>query len=150
MSQTLDATLGDLLASDDDSLFEQLGMTVKANAAGQAAVAGYAPHLVHDETMMGPLDDLRTLGKRVLSRWNRELHHVMCGSDTGDQKDRESLFKALGVSDVAVAAAMTTLLASWGVAAAIATVVAALIVKRFVSPFGEEVCKLWGEKLGAT
>jgi hypothetical protein len=45
-------------------------------------------------------------------------------------------------------AAFTTLLASWGIAAAIATVVAALVVKRFIKPAGKEVCQLWGEKLG--
>jgi hypothetical protein len=148
MPDTLDKTIGGLLLADDDSLLEQLGIYVKANVARQAAVVEYAPTITHDEKMMGPLDDVRALGRRVLARWNRELFQVMCGSAAGDQKERESLLKAIGVSDVAIASALTALLVTWGVAAAIATLIAALVVKRIISPAGKEFCAFWGEKLG--
>jgi hypothetical protein len=144
----LKSALEDLLTADEDTLLEKLGMRQIANTAQQPAVLQYDPVLTHDSQVMGALDDVRTLGRRLLARWSRELHKVMCGTAAADQKDRESLLKAIGVSDVAIASALTVLLIGWGVAAAVATVVAALLVKRIIGPAGDEFCKLWGEKLG--
>ena len=145
----LQLALQDLLAADDDTLLEKLGMGLSANIAQQPEALQYAPQFTYDVAVMGPMDDLRSLGRRVLSRWSRELFKVMCGDAASDQKDRESLLKAIGVSDVAIGAALTAMLVTWGLAAAIAAVIAALVVKRIISPAGDEACKFWGEKLGA-
>lgn len=147
-AETLNPVLADLMAADENTLLEQLGMRSKAVTAGVVDAMGYTATPVYEVALMGPLDDLRTLGRRLLARWNRELYKVMCGSDKGDASDRESLFKALGLGDVAVAAAITAVLvSSFAMAPAIATVVAALVVKRIVVPAGGEICAFWGEQL---
>ncbi|KVT98533.1 hypothetical protein WK60_00315 [Burkholderia ubonensis] len=143
----LELAMQDMLAADDDTLLEKLGMGVSANIAQQPEVVQYAPQLTYEVAVMGPLDELRTLGRRVLARWSRELYKVMCGDLEADKKDRDSLLKALGVSDVAIGAALTALLVTWGVAAAIATVIAALVVKSIIIPAGSEACEYWGERL---
>ncbi len=138
-----------LLQVDENSLFEQAGLRTKANQEGSKLVTELNPTIVHDAVEMGPLDDLRELGKRVVKRWTRELHNVVCGEKDDDASDRKNILDAIGIGDgAAIAAAITAVLVgSFGVAAAVATVVAALIVKRIISPAGDEICKFWDEKL---
>ncbi len=142
------SALEKLVNADDDTLFEQLGMRVKATASREVGVIEYNPTLVHDAHVMGPLDDLRELGRRVLRRWNRELYRVACGGESEDGKDRESILKALGIGDVALGGAIAAvLIGSFGVAPAVATVVGALIVKRLGAPAADEICKFWSESI---
>ena len=137
-----------LLDVDDLTLLEKLGMRGKAVQIGTPSAVGYDPVLVHDAGVMGPLDDLRELGRRLVGRWNRELFKVMCGDDKADQKDRESLLQSIGLGDVAIASAVTAVLvSSFAVAPAIAIVIAALVVKRIISPGGAVACEFWAEKL---
>lgn len=145
--EKINTTLANLIEVDDDTLLEQLGIRATAVTLG-AQDMGYGAEPTYDVHVMGPMDNVRALGRRVFDRWNRELYKVMCGSETGDANDRESLLKAIGASDVALAAAMTAfLVGSFAMAPAIATVIAALVVKRIVGPAGEVVCKFWGEEL---
>ena len=138
-----------LIRADDDTLLEQLGLRLRANASGQAEVMELNPSLVHDAHLMGPLDDLRDLGGRIFRRWNRELFKLVCGGSDDDGKDRESVLEALGLGDVALGGVLATILiGSFGVAPAVATVVGALIVRRLGSPAAEEICGFWEEKLG--
>lgn len=149
-NEQLTPILEKLLDADDLTLIEKLGMRSKAVQIGTPDVALYDPVLIHDAGVMGPLDDLRELGRRLLARWSRELFKVMCGDAQVDQKDRESLLKSIGLGDIAVASAITAvLISSFAVAPAVATVIAALVVKRIVGPAGEEACKVWAEKLPA-
>lgn len=77
-------------------------------------------------------------------RWHKEVFRLVCGGDAENEKDREELKKAFGVSDVAVAASLSALLiTSLNIAPAIAVVVAALVVKRFFRPAQEEFCATW-------
>lgn len=148
IDQQAEPALKKLLRADDLTLLEQLGLRGKAVQMGSPEALRYDPVLVHDSEVMGPLDDLRELGRRLLARWSRELYTVVCGNAQVDQKDRESLLKALGLGDLAVAGALTAVLVtSFAVPAAIATVVAALLVKRVIDPGGETVCQFWGEQL---
>lgn len=140
-----------LLGADEHTLLEQLGMRAQATQAGAASATEYNPTLVHDVQEMGPLDDLRKLGRRLLRRWTRELHKVACGSADEDKSDRESIIKALGLGDIAVGGAITAvLIGSFAVTPAVATVIAALIVKRIIEPAGDTICDFWDEQLGKT
>ena len=146
--EQLNPILEKLLDADDLTLIEKLGLRGKAVQIGTPDAVRYDPVLVHDAGVMGPLDDLRELGRRLLARWSRELFKVMCGDAQADQKDRESLLKSIGLGDIAVASAITAVLvSSFAVAPAVATVIAALVVKRIIGPAGEEACKVWAEKL---
>jgi hypothetical protein len=137
-----------LLGADEDTLLEQLGMRAQAAQAGVPGAAEYDPVITYDVQEMGSLDDLRDLGRRLLHRWSRELHHIACGSMDDDKKDRESIIMALGLGDVAIAATISSVLVtSFAVAPAVATVIAALVVKRIIEPAGETICEHWDELL---
>lgn len=137
-----------LLQSDVDKLYAELGMRAKTVTATPSAAGQLDPQIKHDVATMGPLDDLKRLGQRIFRRWNREAYKLMCNKSDDDAQDREKLVKAIGVGDVAVASALTGLLvSSFGLAPAIATALAALMVKRFFRPAYEEFCEVWKESL---
>lgn len=146
----MNATLSSLLGkdSDEDALLAQLGIRAKAVQIGRLDAMDYAATPTYEGVVMGPMSDLVTLGRRILDRWNRELYKVMCGGDPDDKEDRESLLKSVGLSDVAVAAAMSSvLIGSFAVAPAVATIIAALVVKRLLIPGGAVACEFWKERL---
>lgn len=146
--QKAEPALKKLLGADEHTLFEQLGMRERAAKEGSERASHFNPIFVHDVKEMGPLDDLRDLGRRLLRRWTRELYTVACGSAEKDKADRESIIKSLGLGDIAVGGAITAvLIGTFAVTPAVATVIAALIVKRIIEPAGETVCEFWGEKL---
>ena len=101
----------------------------------------------YSESMMGSLDDLKRLGKRVASRWNKELFGVVCSNESKDSKEREALLNSLNVGEAAVIAAVAAALISLGVGAAIAAPLAPLIVRRFIWPAKDELCIAWGEAI---
>jgi hypothetical protein len=68
----------------------------------------------------------------------------MCGGDPEDKEDREKLTRALSIGPGEVATMMAgALVLHFGIAPAIAAIVAALIVKRFFSSAYEEFCETW-------
>jgi hypothetical protein len=50
----------------------------------------------------------KRLGRRVLNRWNKELHGLVCGAKSGDQKDRDEILKALNLGEAAAGASRRT------------------------------------------
>jgi hypothetical protein len=103
---------------------------------------------VYVTTTMG-LDDLKKLGLRILRRWNKALHELVCPNAGADGKEREDLLKALNISEVAAIGVVTGLLLPIGVPAPVAAPLAALIVKKFLMPAKDELCDAWGEAINA-
>jgi hypothetical protein len=148
LSKLAEPVVTNLLQSDVDQLYEQLGMRAKTMAADLSAAGQLDPTVRHDERTMGALDSVKRFGQRIFRRWNREAYELMCGKSADDAQDRERLVKATGIGDVAVASVLTGLLvSSFGLAPAIAAVLAALVVKRFFRPAHEEFCEVWKESL---
>ena len=97
---------------------------------------------------MGPLDDVREYGRRLARRWNREAYSLVCGADADDAGDRQELLASFGMGETAAAAALCSLfVAQLGMAPALATVLAVIILKHFFRPAYQEFCGLWKEKL---
>jgi hypothetical protein len=137
-----------LLASDETQLFEELAARDRAVEQDPALAGRYDIEVPSDTAVMGLREDVVELGQRIFRRWNREAHALVCGGGAADEKDRKELASAFGVSDVMVAAAISSaLVTSLGLAAPIAAVVAARVVRRFFRPGYEEFCALWGRKL---
>lgn len=136
-----------LLEADEVELLEKAGIRVKAIERDPGVASSFDPEVIYAEAQMGALDDVRALGRRIFKRWNREAYTLMCGADPDDADSRKQLRAALGLGDVAVAAALTSVLVSLGLAPALGTVVAALVVKRFFNPAYEEFCGSWKESL---
>jgi len=138
-----------LLRKDEDQLYKELGMRTKALAQDPYLMTGsFDLEVTYDMAIMGPMDEIRQFGQRLFNRWTVEAHKLLCGAEAEDAEDLEELSEALGVSDVAVATLLAGFLVSYlGIAAALAAVVAALIVKRFFHPTYDEFCKAWTKNL---
>lgn len=137
-----------LMVSDEQQLFEQLGIRALAISRDPAKGSSFDPRVTYDQSKMGLMEDVIDFGKRLFSRWNEQAYKLICGSDPKDEKDREELLKAFNVSDGAIAAALSTLLVTHlGLAPAIAVVIAVLVIKRFVRPTYKEFCDTWKKKL---
>jgi hypothetical protein len=150
LAKKVEPAMNDLLESDEDQLYEQLGIRSSAMTRDLSVAGALQPQIAHDVAAMGMMEDVRDLGKRIFKRWNREAHKLICGGEDLDKKDREALANAFGLGDAAVAGVVASLLITqFGLAPAIATVVAALVIKRFFRPAYDEFCDFWKEKLPA-
>lgn len=136
-----------LLQSDEEQLFEELGMRTQAIAQDITKAGSFEPQVVYEGAEQGLKESLGKIGRRLFRRWNREAYELLCGADADDQGQRKELAGAIGISDVAVAAALTSALVYLGAAPALAAVIAAIIVKRFFAPTYQEFCEIWKESL---
>ncbi|HSO70858.1 MAG TPA: hypothetical protein VLQ67_14640 [Arachnia sp.] len=137
-----------LQQSSESQLLEELGARARAVQSDPALGAHYDLELAPDDTVMGWREDALELGRQLFSRWEREAYNLLCGAADDDTADRKKLGEAFGVSDVIVAASISTALAaSFGLAAPVAAVIAAILVKRFFRPGYEEFCRFWGKTL---
>ena len=132
---------------DDTALELLLGMRDQAIAKDPSKKVD--PYLApkYDGTVMGPIDTIRDLGKRIAKRWSQELHGLVCGEKAKDTKERRELLSALNLGEAAVIAAVASALLALGLAGAIAAAAAPLIVRRFIWPAKDELCTAWAESL---
>lgn len=142
------SAVASLVESDESQLYEQLGIRVTAIEQRPEIAGSFSPPIVFDEVAMGSLDSLRDLGRRIFQRWERSAFDLVCGTTLSDEGDRKTLADAFGVNSTAAAALMATLLVGhFGVAPAIAAVIAAIVVKRFFRPAYQEFCTFWSERI---
>ena len=132
---------------DEDSLLVQIGLREQAIKADPSSQDDPNLNVVYTETTMGPLDDLKRIGKRIANRWSKELHSITCGNESKDAKEREALLNSINLGEAAVIAAVAAALISLGVGAAIAAPLAPIIVRKFIWPAKDELCLAWGEAL---
>ena len=131
-----EAQAADLLSMSPDQLYELLGMG--AQSAGTE--------------LLGPKDSIKGIGKRMFGELHGQAYHLVCGSDAEDEADRNQFLGALGMGvEGAVVVLAGVLVSRLGLAAAMAGVLAALIVKRFAMPTLKEgyaaMCEVWREHL---
>ena len=132
---------------EDEALYVLIGMREKAVANEPALKDDPEFEVVYAEPTMGPLDDLKRLGKRITNRWSKELFAIVCGNEDKDAEIREALRNSLSLGEAAVIAAVAGALISLGVGAAIAAPLAPLLVRRFIWPAKDELCEAWGEAI---
>ena len=105
-----------------------------------------------DPALLGPMDEIRDLGLRIAKRWTRELRQVVCSPDVADKEDRDKIQSAFKLRGSDLAAALAAfLVSSFFVASPIATVVAAIVVKRLGNSALDEICKKsdeWIKQMG--
>jgi hypothetical protein len=148
LSQEAEPAVALLIQSDESQLYEQLGIRASAIERRPELAGSFDPPVTFDEVAMGPLDSVRELGLRIFRRWESSAYGLACGQGADDEDDRKSLTDTFGVNSTTVAAFMAALLVShFGLAPAIAAVIAAIIVKRFFRPAYEEFCAVWGERV---
>ncbi len=137
-----------LLQSDESQLYEELAIRLKAMGSDPAKSGSFAPAVTYDAATMGFLDDLRDFGKRFMERMNVSFYNLVCGKQGEDVKERKKVAEAFGIGKTEVAAVLAGLLVSeFGLAPAIAAVVASLIIKLFFRNAYEAMCEVWKGKL---
>lgn len=142
------AAVDRLSAKDEESLVLLLGMREKAIERNPELRddVDFLPE--YDSSTMGVLDGVKSLGRRILRRWNKELYGVVCGNKPEDAEERSKIMTALNLGAGAAATAIATTLTSWlAVPAALAVVLAPILVKRLVVPGKEEMCAAWLENV---
>jgi uncharacterized membrane protein YdfJ with MMPL/SSD domain len=140
-----------LLQAEPDQLFAELGLRQKAIENDPAQAGLFEPAATYDASFAGPLDILKEFGQDFFGRVNMDLYSLVCGDDAKFASDRKKLVDALGLGDVAFAGALTAvLITSFGLAPAIATVVAALVVKLFFKNALAAMCAVWKKRLPAS
>ncbi len=132
---------------EDEALLVLIGMREKAIAADPSRQDDPNLSVVYEDSTMGPLDDIKRLGKRIMNRWSKELFAICCGNADKDSKERTELLNSINLGEAAVMAAVASVLISLGVGAAIAAPLAPLIVRRFIWPAKDELCSAWGEAI---
>ena len=138
-----------LLNADEDTLFEQLGIRATAIQQNLNLGSSFSPEVSYDEAAMGVLDDVRDYGKRIFRRCSVEGYKLFCGDDPEDEEDRKQLADATGISQGQIAALVAGMLvAQLGLAPAIAAIVAAILIKRFlIKPGYQLACDKWKAQL---
>jgi hypothetical protein len=143
-----EATVRKLLESDEEQLYEELGIRSQAIGQDPSLAGSFDPPVVYDGIQMGALDDVKELGRRLFRRWNREAHGLLCGGGSESREQRSALADAFRLDQAKVGALIATLcVTQLGLSPAIAAVLAAIAVKRFLRPSYEEFCAFWGEAL---
>lgn len=150
LSEEAESAVALLMESDESQLYEELGIRSAAIDQRPELAGSFAPLVTFDEVAMGPLDSVRELGRRIFRRWENSAYGLACGTGVSDEGDRKALAGAFGGNSTTVAAFMAAMLVSqFGLAPAIAAVVAAIIVRRFFRPAYQEFCAAWGERIAA-
>jgi hypothetical protein len=133
-----------LLSEPEDELLAELGIRARALSRHPAAAGSYNPDVRYNEVWMGDLDDVRAFGGRLYERWERELHDVVCGEHPGAGDARKALGEPIGDGEPPFAAYLAILIVSGlGIAPALASVAAAIVVRRFASSSLDELCRAW-------
>ena len=138
-----------LAKKDEASLEVLLGMRARAIEENPKLQDDVDFEPEYDQGMMGPLDDVRALGRAILRRWNKDLYGLVCGKRTAIEKERAAILSALNLGETAVIGAVATALLSLGVLPPIAAAAAPLIVKVFIWPAKDELCISWAEAIKA-
>ncbi|TFV49617.1 hypothetical protein [Bradyrhizobium niftali] len=133
-----------LARDEDDALYVRIGKLAKT--IDDHPALAFSPELdpPYKKDQMGPLEDLRDLGRKIVRKWAAALHELVCGGT--DDEARKQLFSALNVSEAAAIGVVTTMLLPV-LSPAIAAAVSVVIVKKFLKPAGGLICEFWGEQL---
>lgn len=87
------------------------------------------------------------LGRRIFHRWNKTLHQFVCEPDSNDDAVRTKLISALTGREGGVAVVAAALVTTFGANMGVAAIVAALLMRLFLQPAGEELCATWKKHL---
>ena len=140
--------VGPLLTEPEDELFAELGIRARALSRHPAAAGSFDPDVRYNEVWMGDVDDVRAFGRRLYERWDRELHDLVCGNDPAGNAERKALGDALGAGESAFAVSLAiVVVSSLGIAPALASVAAAIVVTRFFNPTLDHLCQSWATSL---
>jgi hypothetical protein len=144
------ATIADYSEADDEAILEQIGIQLSAVERQTINASSAAEMGTYDGAVMGPMDDIRRIGLKLLKRLNSALYKLCCGDAQDDQEDRNKLLGAVGLGKEEVGVIIAgILISSFGVAPALAPLLGLLIAKRLIPIFGDTLCEEWKAMVSA-
>jgi hypothetical protein len=81
-----------LIEQDEESLYQELGARVRAMTVNPALGGPFDPCLPAIKTL-GPIDEIRSLGRRDFKHVSKETYQVACGDDP-EYADERRKFEA--------------------------------------------------------
>lgn len=151
----LDELVQQLLTLDEDELKTQLGMQVQG--IGEDLKADTSLAALDVNTLMavprGPIaDKALEVGQRLFNRVNAGAYDILCGNPFDDAGETlKQLEKALDESYAKAAGIVAPfLVTSLGLAPAIATIIATLIIQKIAKGSSQLICDTWKKSLEAT
>jgi hypothetical protein len=150
--QMLSAEIGkELLELDEEELEYLLGERVKAIEEDMQIQGNFQPIVSYSKSF-GPKDALPAIGRRMVYKLRVQAYDLLCGTDPEDVQWRKDILDATKISSGAAVASLAAMFVSGlGIAAALAGVLAALIIKKFVQPTfkagHEAMCEEWKKSL---
>jgi hypothetical protein len=153
MDQTKTAAqqaVGRLLQLDEHQLYEELAIRVKVITLDPRAAGHFDLDVGLQGRSMGLPQNLRGAGKYLFDRLSRPAFDMVCGGSREDEGERRKIAAAFGSGELVVAGALAeTLVASWGIAPAVASVVGTLAIKLFYSSDHLTMCRAWQKRVPA-
>ena len=142
------AAVEKLLQSEPDQLYEELGLRKYAMLAEPARAGAFDSDATFDAPFAGPQDVLRDVGRRFFERFNRDAYELVCGISEADAAQRKKILESINLGETAFAAVLVgALMSTFGFAPAVASVVAALIVRLFFRNAYGATCDVWKQRL---
>lgn len=134
-----------LLEADEEELYEQLAVRAAALAENPQLGGDFALAVTYNEVATAPLESFRDVGIRIFNGWSPEAYALVCRAN---DEDRGALLDAIETGQTTFAALLASaLVTTFGLAPAIAAVVAAIVANRFFRPDYDEFCAVWQETL---
>ncbi|NLY37202.1 MAG: hypothetical protein GX046_08220 [Tissierellia bacterium] len=130
---------------DENELYIELALRLKLMEEDPSRGIPIEPGLrfFAEEAMMDK-ENFDRIGREIFKRWSGTLYKFTCGSDPDDKSYHEKIFSG----DLSLGGAIVIFLTTqFGVLPAIATVLAALVVKLFLDPVHQVLCEEWKAKL---
>ncbi len=133
-----------LLELDEESLEAQLGLQVQDTAKGLTLdsidINATARAAISPEVLAA--------GQQLLKRLSAGLYDLMCNPLGSDSEAQNVLDEVINQNYVKAAGMLAPLLVSGlGLAPAIATLIATLVVKKIATSSSQEICKVWKASL---
>jgi hypothetical protein len=137
-----------LLLLDEHQLYEELAVRVRVIVLEPQVAGDFNLDVTTQARSMGLPQHLRGAGKYLFDRLSRPAFDLVFGSSLGEAGDRSGIAAAFGSGEAAVAGAIAEgLVASWGIAPAVAAVAGALSVKLFFESDPKAMCDGWKKRV---
>lgn len=135
--------------ADDEELYRQLGLRIKAIERDPAVAGQFSPPRALLEPMGLTVGDVVAAGRKAFAQLSQAGYGLLCGGGQAQGGYFDNLVATLGTNRAAVTAGLATLLiAQLGLAPAIAGVVAALAIGRAAPASLQALCTGWAKKAG--
>lgn len=150
VSAQLEQYINELANLDDSELMIELGRRLVETSQEMASTpllttAQPTGASLDTAPLAGPLDVLEKIAHKFLNRFNKQLYSLICDPNDPDNPLIRSAIES-GTQNLGLVLG-GVLVASFGLLPGIATVIAAIILKRIVKAGYSTVCDVWQEQL---